>query len=248
MQEKILGVDIGGTGIKGAIVSVKTGELLTERFRLSTPKPATPEAVAGVFTELVDHFGYQGPIGTGFPAIIKQGVAMSASNIDRDWIGKHVAELLGGSCGQSVYVLNDADAAGIAEMQFGEGAGRQGLTMMITIGSGLGSSLFLDGKLLPNTEFGHVIMHGNIAERYASNRTRKDQDLTWTEWGQRFNEYLQYIYKLLSPDTIILSGGASKKFAKYEALLDLPIPIVPARLLNNAGTVGAAFYAGSQTG
>jgi len=243
MQENILGVDIGGTGIKGAIVSIPTGELLTERHRLSTPQPPTPEAVAKVFAELVSHFDYDGPIGVGFPAIIKNGAAMSASNIDRNWIGKHVAELLGTSCGHPAYVLNDADAAGIAEMQFGEGQGRKGLTMMITIGSGLGSSLFLDGKLLPNTEFGHVVMHGDIAERYASNRTRKDKDLSWTEWGKRFNEYLQHIYMLLSPDTIILSGGASKKFAKYENLIDLPIPVVPARLLNNAGTVGAALYA-----
>lgn len=243
-----MGVDIGGTGIKGAIVSIRTGELLTERYRLSTPQPATPKAVAKVFTELVTHFSYQGPIGVGFPAIIKDGMAMSASNIDRNWIGKHVSEVLGGSVGNHTYVLNDADAAGMAEMQFGEGLGRHGLTMMITIGSGLGSSLFLDGKLLPNTEFGHVMMHGNIAERYASNRTRKDQDLSWVEWGKRFNEYLQYIYKLLSPDTIILSGGASKKFAKYEALIDLPIPVMPARLLNNAGTVGAALYAAQQAG
>lgn len=247
MQENILGVDIGGTGMKGAIVSIRTGALLTERYRLATPQPATPEAMAEAFAELIHQFEYEGPIGIGFPAIIKGGIAMTASNIDRDWIGKHVAELLAGNFAHPAYVLNDADAAGIAEMQFGEGRGRQGLTMMITIGSGLGSSLFLDGKLLPNTEFGHLIMHGNIAERYASNRARKDHDLSWIEWGKRFNEYLQHIYMLLSPDTIILSGGASKKFAKYEALIDLPVPVVPARLLNNAGTVGAALYASQES-
>jgi len=243
MQEHILGIDIGGTGIKGALVDVKNGLLATERIRAQTPQPATVKAVAKTFAEVVRQHDYEGPIGVGFPAVVREGVTMTASNIHNEWIGTHAQDVFSNIVGQSVFILNDADAAGIAEMTFGEGKGRKGLTVLITIGSGLGSSLFMDGALIPNTEFGHFKMHGMIAERYASNWTRKEEDLSWGEWGKRFNEYLEQIFLYLSPNVIILSGGVSKKFDKYEACIDLPIPVLPAKLLNNAGTVGAALYA-----
>lgn len=243
MQDVILGFDIGGTGIKGALIDVVKGEMVTERLRAMTPQPATPEEIAKTFAHLVEQHNYSGPIGVGFPAVIRQGMAMTASNIDESWIGTNAEEVFSGVAGQPVYVLNDADAAGIAEMTFGEGRHYQGLVVMITIGSGLGSALFMNGVLIPNTEFGHFKMHGMIAEKYASNKTRKEQDLTWEEWGKRFNEYLQEMYLYLSPNAFILSGGISKKFDKFEPCLDVPIPVKPASLLNNAGTVGAALYA-----
>ena len=245
-MEKILGVDVGGTGIKGALVDVATGELLSERFRLSTPLPATPDAVAETFKGIMAHFDYAGPIGCGFPAVIKGNCALTASNIDKSWIGKNVGACFGTTQEQPIFVLNDADAAAIAEMEYGIGKGQAGLVMMITVGTGIGSCLFLDGKMIPNTEFGHLIMHGKIAEKYCANSTRKNEDLSWEEWAKRFNEYLQHVYHLLSLDAVILSGGVSKKFHKYEKFLELPIPIEPAALLNNAGIVGAAAYAAQQ--
>lgn len=243
MQEQILGIDIGGTGIKGALVDITKGEMVTERLRAMTPQPATPEAVAKTFAQLVKQHNYEGPIGVGFPSVIRNGVAITASNIDKAWIGTNAEAILSDITGQPVYVLNDADAAGIAEMSFGIGQRYKGLVVMITIGSGLGSALFMNGELIPNTEFGHFKMHGDIAEKYASNKTRKSLDLSWEDWGKRFNAYLQELYLYLSPNAFILSGGISKKFNKFEAFLDVPIPIEPASLLNNAGTVGAALYA-----
>ncbi|NRB61430.1 MAG: ROK family protein [Saprospiraceae bacterium] len=243
MQEQILGIDIGGTGIKGALVDITKGEMVTERLRAMTPQPATPEAVAKTFAQLVKQHSYEGPIGVGFPSVIRNGVAITASNIDKAWIGTNAEAILSDMTGQPVYVLNDADAAGIAEMSFGIGQRYKGLVVMITIGSGLGSALFMNGELIPNTEFGHFKMHGDIAEKYASNKTRKSLDLSWEDWGKRFNAYLQELYLYLSPNAFILSGGISKKFNKFEAFLDVPIPIEPASLLNNAGTVGAALYA-----
>ena len=247
MQEQILGVDIGGTGIKGALVDITKGEMITERLRAVTPQPATPKAVAETFAQLVEQHRYEGPIGVGFPSVIRNGVAMTASNIDKSWIGTNTEAILSDITGQPVYVLNDADAAGIAEMSFGEGQRFEGLVIMITIGSGLGSALFMNGELIPNTEFGHFKMHGDIAEKYASNKTRKSLDLSWEDWGKRFDAYLQELYLYLSPNAFILSGGISKRFDKFKAFLDLPIPIKPASLLNNAGTVGAALYAGKRS-
>lgn len=245
-MEQVLGVDIGGTGMKGALIDINTGEMMTERFRLSTPSPATPKAMAETFKGIIEHFEYQGPIGCGFPAVIKGNRALTAANIDKAWIGKNVGEYFGSSKDSPIFVLNDADAAAIAEMEFGIGKGAKGLVIMLTIGTGIGSCLFLDGKMIPNTEFGHVLMHGKSAEKYCANSVRKDLDLSWEEWGKRFNEYLQYMYLLLSPDSFILSGGVSKKFDKFEKFIDLPIDVKPAGLLNNAGIVGAAAYAAQQ--
>lgn len=239
----ILGVDVGGSGIKGAVVDVTTGELQTERLRLETPQPATPEAVSKTFAELVKQHKYKGIIGCGFPAIIKEGEAQSAANISKKWLGTNVIESFSLACNNPVEVLNDADAAGLAEMRFGLGKAQKGVVVLITIGSGLGSALFIDGKLVPNTEFGHMRLHGDIAEVYASSKARKLNDLSWETWGERFNEYLHYLCRIINPDLIILGGGASKKFPKYSEVIDVKVPVRPAQLRNAAGTVGAAVHA-----
>ena len=240
---EVLGVDIGGSGIKGAIVETETGQLQTERFRLKTPQPATPQAVAATLKELVAHFEWQGLIGCGFPAVVQQGVAKTASNIDKDWIGTNAVELFGKQTGCNTFVANDADAAGLAEVTFGAGRNQPGVTIIITIGTGLGSGTFVDGILVPNTELGHFQMHGDIAERYASDAARKKYELSWKKWGGRFNEYLQEVETLFSPDLIILGGGASKKHEKFFEYLDTNARVVPAQLRNEAGIVGAALFA-----
>jgi polyphosphate glucokinase len=244
--DKILGVDIGASGIKGAIVNLKNGELLSERRRLVTPRPANPENMAITFAELTKSFDWQGPVGCGFPAIVKDGVALSAANIDKKWINIDIEGILSKKSGCKVKVCNDADAAGVAEIAFGVGKGQKGVVVLITIGSGLGTALFTDGHLVPNTEFGHVFLNNMIAEHYASNTTREKYDLNWKKWGKRFNEYLLHIERLLTPNMIILGGGISKKYALYEKYIKVTCPVSPAKLLNNAGIVGAAAYAQSQ--
>ncbi len=194
---QILGVDIGGSGIKGAIVDTLTGKLITERHRIDTPQPATPEAIAGVLAQLVVHFHWNGPIGCGFPAAIQNGVARTASNISKAFLGTNVDNLFSEVTSCPCYTLNDADAAGMAEMQFGEGANQSGVVLMITIGTGLGTALFVDGKLMPNTELGHIYLENGLeAERYASDAARKLEDLGWKSWGNRFNTYLTLMEKL----------------------------------------------------
>lgn len=249
MQERnILGVDIGASGIKGAVVDVETGQLLNDRIRLETPEPSTPGAVAATFAELVRQHNWKGLVGCGFPSIIKGGVAYSAANISEEWIGTNVVETLSLASGCPVEVLNDADAAGLAEMQFGLGKGEMGTVLLITIGSGLGSALFIDGKLVPNSELGHIFLRDKkrVAEYYASANARKREDLSWEEWGMRFNEYLQNIERVLNPDLILLGGGTSKRFDKFDTYITIKAPVRPAQLLNAAGTVGAAVYAYQQ--
>lgn len=244
MQDNIvLGIDVGGSGIKGGLVNVATGELLGERLRLETPQPATPEAMAVTFAELVKMHQWTGLVGCGFPAIIKHNVAHTASNIDPSWVDVNVADLFSKTSGCTVEVMNDADAAGIAIMRFGIGKGMKGVVLVITIGTGLGSALFLDGQLLPNTEFGQLIMHNMIAEQYAADSVRKRLELSWEDWGGRFNEYLNHLEDLLSPDLIILGGGGSKVFHEFEAFLHLETVVRPAFLQNHAGTIGAALNA-----
>ena len=246
-EKKILGIDIGGSGIKGAIVDIKTGELITERFRLSTPKPAKPKAVAKVFSEVVEHFQWKGQIGVGFPAIIKNGIAHSAANIDEKWIGINAEKLFSEVTGCPVSVCNDADVAGVAEMQYGTGKGKDGIVILITIGTGLGSAVFHNGILLPNTEFGHLKFKGGIAEHYAADSVRKKEDLSWDKWGARFNEYLVHLERVFTPDLLILGGGASKKMAKFKDQIKINCPVVPAKLLNHAGIIGAASLAALQS-
>ena len=238
---KALGIDIGGSGIKGAPVNLTTGELLDERLRIETPQPATPESVAKAVDDLVKHFNWKGKIGCGFPAAIKYGVVQTASNIDKSWIGTNANELFSKKTGQEVVVLNDADAAGMAEIKMGAGKNLKGTVLMITIGTGIGTALFSEGKLMPNTEFGHLRMGKTIAEAYASGAVRKKEDLSWGEWAKRFNEYLLYIEFLLWPDLIILGGGLSKKHEKFLHYFTTKTKVVPAQFMNNAGIIGAAM-------
>lgn len=241
---EILGVDIGGSGIKGAIVDTETGELKTERVRIPTPQPATPDAVAQTLKKLVETIGYEGPLACGFPARVVNGIVYTAANIDKSWINTPVEELFTKTVGQDVFVANDADVAGLAEMSFGAGREyKKGKTLVLTIGTGIGSALFLDGKMYTNSELGHVILHGDSAERYCSDAAREREDLKWKEWGKRFNEYLTHIEFILAPDVFILGGGASKKFDKYKDELTVKAKVMPAETLNLAGIIGAAMYA-----
>lgn len=241
----ILGIDIGGSGIKGAPVDVAKGELTAPRHRIPTPQPATPNAVAETVAEVARHFDWTGPIGCTFPAVVQNGVTLSAANVDQAWIGTNGQELFGQTTKCPVILLNDADAAGIAEMEFGAGKGKKGVVLMLTFGTGIGSALFVDGKLVPNTELGHIEVRGKDAETRAADRIREEKDLSWKKWAGRVNEYLSYIERLFSPDLIILGGGVSKEHAKFFHHLKTRAPIVPAALFNEAGIVGAALAARS---
>jgi polyphosphate glucokinase len=238
-----LGIDIGGSGIKGALVHTETGELASERHRIPTPQPATPEAVGEAVAELVGRFDTQAPVGCGFPAAIRSGVVMTASNIHPSWIGTPVASRFTERIGRPCVVANDADVAGLAELEFGAGRGVEGVVLMITIGTGLGTALFTGGRLLPNTELGHITLEGMAAERYASDAARKRDDLSWKKWGRRFDAYLRRMEALFWPDLIVLGGGASKKLDRFRDQLTVHTEIVAAHSLNQAGIVGAALLA-----
>ncbi|MFH0758691.1 MAG: ROK family protein [Bacteroidota bacterium] len=239
--KKILGIDIGGSGVKGAIVDTKKGVLLTERYRIPTPQPATPEAVAKVITKIAKHFQWKGPIGVGFPGVIQQGIARTAANVDDSWIDINLNRLFSKATGCIVHVVNDADAAGMAEVKFGAGKGVKGTIILITVGTGLGTVIFTNGKLVPNLEFGHLMLHGADAELYASDAARSKNDMDWDTWAGRFNEYLLRIEELTWPDKIIIGGGASKRGEKFFPFLSTKAPVVPAKLMNEAGIVGAAM-------
>ncbi|MEM7352241.1 MAG: ROK family protein [Acidobacteriota bacterium] len=240
-RQAILGIDIGGSCIKGAPVDVERGELLADRRSIETPNPACPEAVAGVIAELVGHFQWSGAVGCAFPAVIKCGVVLTAANVDKSWIGADGRELLERHSGCEVTLLNDADAAGMAEMRFGAGRGRSGLVIMLTLGTGIGSALFIDGRLVPNTELGHLILDGQVAETRASGRVRTEEALSWEDWATRLDEYLCYVENLLNPDLFILGGGVSAKHEQFMRYLSAATPVVPAEMRNDAGIVGAAL-------
>ncbi|MEU6127936.1 polyphosphate--glucose phosphotransferase [Saccharopolyspora sp. NPDC047091] len=240
------GVDIGGSGIKGCPVDIDGGVLAEERMRIPTPHPSTPGAVADAVAEIVEKFGWSGPVGVTLPSVIKEGVAHSAANIDDSWIGTDAQALFAERLGKSrdqVIVLNDADAAGLAEMRSGSGAGRKGLVVVLTFGTGIGSAMFLDGKLVPNTEFGHIEVDGHDAEKQAAASVKDDLDLSYPEWAPRVSRYVQGLEKFLWPDLFIAGGGVSKKAHKWLPLLDIRTPIVAATLKNDAGIVGAATAA-----
>ena len=236
----VLGIDIGGTGIKGAPVDITRGTLVEERFRIETPSPATPKKVAAVVKQVAAHFSWKGPIGCTLPSVVKHGVVLTAANIDPNWIGCDGSALLKKVIGQPVVLLNDADAAGIAEMKFGAGKGRSDVVAIVTLGTGIGTALFHDGTLMPNSELGHLEVHGKDAERIASNRVREEQDMSWKNWAKNVNEYLQALELLLWPDLFIIGGGVSKKAEKFIPRLKVHAEVVPAKLLNDAGIVGAA--------
>lgn len=239
----VLGIDIGGSGIKGSVVNTATGELSGERVRIPTPQPSTPEAVVDVVGQLVEQLHWSGAIGCTFPAIMKLGVAYSAANVDKSWIGTNAERLIAEKTGQHVVVINDADAAGVAEMHYGAGAGVKGTVIMLTFGTGIGSAFFLDGRLMPNAELGHLQMDGKIAEHRASDRVREELDLSWRKWGKRVTEYMQYVEFLFSPDLFIMGGGVSKRFEEFAEFITPATPVVPAFLKNDAGIVGAAMLA-----
>jgi polyphosphate glucokinase len=240
----VLGIDIGGTGVKAAPVDTTTGELVAERQKLETPHPATPDAVLSVVTELVKSFGWSGKAGVTFPGVVVGGTIRTAANLDPGWIGMDGAAAFGQATGLDVTLLNDADAAGVAEMRFGAGRGQVGVVLMLTLGTGIGSALFIDGILVPNTEFGHIEIRGKDAEKRASEHAREAGDLSWGRWAGRVDEYLEHMEQLLSPSLIIIGGGISKKSDKFLPLLTgLQAPVVPAAMHNDAGIVGAALAA-----
>jgi polyphosphate glucokinase len=239
----ILGIDIGGSGVKAGVVDVAKGCLVGERLRIPTPVPATPEAVQVAVASLVREFSWKDTVGCGFPGVIHDGRAMTAANIDPAWIGTDVAGLFADATGCPFHVLNDADAAGIAEMRFGAGRGRLGVVLVVTVGTGLGSALFSDAVLVPNTEFGHILVRGKVAERYASAAVREREHQSWSKWGKRFNRYLQRMEELVWPDLFIIGGGASKKHERFFPQIDVQAEIVPAQLRNEAGIIGAALSA-----
>lgn len=241
----ILGIDIGGSGIKGAPVNVESGEMLAERFRVATPRPSKPSRVAKTVADIAQHFEWNGKVGCGFPSAMRAGVALTAANVHKKWIGTDAAALFSEATGCSVSVVNDADAAGLAEVRFGAGRDHKGVIIVITIGTGLGTALFVDGRLFPNAELGHLEMDGKEAEWHASDAARKRDKLSWEEWGIRFNRYLHELERLLWPDMIILGGGISKRFPRFQAYLDVGAQVLPAQLLNDAGIVGAALAADS---
>jgi len=239
----VVGVDIGGTGVKGAVADLDTGELATERVRLDTPHPATPDSVASTVTDLLKQVPGSGPVGLTLPAVIRKGIVETASNIDESWIGVNAVELFASMTAREVSVINDADAAGSAEVRYGAGKGVAGVVVVITLGTGIGSALFVDGTLVPNTELGHLHLHGGDAEDWAAESIREHDELSWKEWGHRLQRYLEQIERVLWPQLIIIGGGVSKKSDKFFPHINLSTKMVPATLHNDAGIVGAAMFA-----
>jgi len=238
-----IGVDIGGTGIKGAPVDLDAGAFAAERIRIPTPQPATPDAVAAIVKEIVTKLDAPGTIGLTLPSVVLDGVVQTAANIDHEWIGTDATALFEEATGRPVGVVNDADAAGIAEVRFGAGKDRHGVVLLLTLGTGIGSALFVDGTLVPNTELGHLPLHHGDAEDWAAESVRGDDDLSWKEWGQRLSDYMELVEKLLWPNLIIIGGGVSRKSEKFLPHIRARTEIVPAQLLNDAGIVGAALFA-----
>jgi polyphosphate glucokinase len=235
-------VDVGGSGIKGAIVDTGTGELITDRHRIVTPAPATPEKVTGVVQELIHHFEWKEVMGCGFPCVVHRGVSYSAANIHKSWIGINIEDLFTEATGCRTVVINDADAAGLAEMRFGAGADMQrGVVLVLTVGTGIGTAIFSDCHLVPNTELGHLEMDGKDAERRVSDAIRQKKKMTWSEWGTKFDAYLKLIDRLFFPDLIIVGGGISKEFDDFSPFLTVHTRVVPAKLRNLAGIIGAAM-------
>lgn len=246
-----IGIDIGGTGIKGGIVDLSAGKLIGERVRIDTPKPATPAAVAEVVAQIVSELAAraeapeaQGPVGVAFPAIIHRGVARSAANVDKSWIGTDVDALFTERLGRTVHVMNDADAAGLAEARFGAGEGVEGTVLVITLGTGIGSALIHDGVLVPNVELGHLEIDSAVAETRASASARERDELSWKEYAKRLQRFFSHVEFLFSPTLFIIGGGISKRAEDYLPRLSLDTPITVATSKNNAGIVGAALQWG----
>lgn len=238
---EVLGIDVGGSGIKGAMIHMETGEMRSPRFRIPTPKSRKPDAMAQVVAEIVRHFDYKGPVGCGFPSVIKNGVCHSKGNLHKSWVGQNVEELFSAATGNDFTVINDADAAGYAAMNYGIGKDMKGFVVMITIGTGLGSGAFLDGRLIPNFELGQIPYkeHKKI-ESWAAASAKERENLTYQKWGKRFNKFLKLVELIVSPDTIILGGGTSKDWDEFKDCITISTPVIPAGLQNHAGIIGAA--------
>ena len=239
---QVLGIDIGGSGMKAAVVDISTGEMVSDKHRINTPKPATPEAMAEVVAELAAHFSWTGPVGVGFPGVIQQGIVRTAANLDKSWVDVDGDAIFTKAAGCDVVLVNDADAAGLAEVSFGAGKGVKGVVILLTLGTGIGSAIFVDGTLVPNSEFGHLIIDGKIAEDRASSRIKDEKDLSYKKWGKALEGVLQEMEKLFWPELFILGGGISKNFDEFEDHLDdVHTKVMPAEMLNRAGIVGAAL-------
>jgi polyphosphate glucokinase len=241
----VLGIDIGGSGIKGALVDVESGEFLQDRVRIPTPSPGDPDQVIEVIQRIVEHFNWDGKIGAGFPGVVRKGVVQTAANVSHEWVGEDLALLIKKATGCKAVVLNDADAAGLAEMRFGEGKRYEDdFVLFLTIGTGIGSAIFVKGQLWPNSEFGHLQVRGKDAEHRAGDGVRQAKDLSWKSWGNRLKEVLQTYDLLMNPDVMILGGGVSKEFKKYgKYLKGMQADVIPAALQNQAGIIGAAMAA-----
>lgn len=238
---QLYGVDVGGSGVKGAPVDIERGELIGDRFRIPTPQPSTPAAVAATVAAVVSHHRWDGPIGVTIPGVVKHGVVSTAANIDDAWIGTNAEELFAAVTGRPAKVLNDADAAGTAEMTYGIGAAEPGLVILLTFGTGIGSAMFYEGRLIPNSELGHLEFSGMVAEHYAAARLVERDDMAIEPWARRVGEYLRYVERALTPDLFIFGGGISKRFDQFAQFLEVATPVKVAELRNNAGIVGAAL-------
>jgi polyphosphate glucokinase len=238
---KVLGIDIGGSGMKAAVVDVRTGKLLTDRYRVKTPDPSTPEAMAKVVAQLARHFNWRGPIGCGMPGPVKDGRIMTANNIDKSWLGVVAHQVFSKACGQKVVVINDADAAALAEMKFGAGRNVRGVVVLLTLGTGIGSAVFHDGVLVPNTELGQIELDGKNAEKFASARVRKSKNMGWKKWAKHVARYVETVEHLMWPDLIFIGGGVSKRANKFIPRIKTQAKVLPAKLQNNAGIIGAAL-------
>lgn len=244
MAEPVLGIDIGGSGIKANLVDLDLGEPVGDRLKVDTPQPSTPEAVAGVVREMAEHFAVTGPVGCTFPAVVRHGVTMSAANVDESWIGTDAAALFSRVTGRRVAVVNDADAAGLAEMAFGAGKNRDGVVICLTFGTGIGSAVFTHGVLVPNTEFGHLNFRDfDSVEDWVAARVKDEEGLSWAEWGDRVDAFLRHLEVIMSPDLIVVGGGVSRKFGRFSGHLHTRCEVVAATLRNEAGIVGAAMAA-----
>ncbi|KPK60711.1 MAG: polyphosphate glucokinase [Gammaproteobacteria bacterium SG8_31] len=240
------GIDIGGSGIKGAPVDIERGCLAAERHRIPTPRHSTPAGVGDVVRQLLDHFQWSGDAGCTFPAVVKHGVTHTAANVDDAWIGCRADETLSAIAGRELHLINDADAAGLAEVRFGAARDTNGTVIVLTLGTGIGSAIFLDGHLLPNTEFGHLEIRGKAAERRASDRVRKEKQLDWGAWAERVEEYLRRMEDLFWPDLFVIGGGVSKQHDSFLPRIRTRTPVVPAMLRNHAGIIGAALRAAGE--
>lgn len=242
MGKKVLGIDVGASAVKGGIVDLSKGEMISERFKIKTSTP--PAAIADVvdaFAKIVAHFDWKGEIGVGFPSLVKNHVVCSASNVDPAWVGQDIRKVFGKKVKLPIFAINDADAAGVAERAFGGGRGQQGTVILLTLGTGIGSALFRDGILIPNTEFGHLKFHGDIAEKYCSSHVKDMEELSMKKWAKRLDRYLNHLELLFSPDLFLIGGGISRKFDKFKDYLTVEAAIRPAEMKNVAGIVGAAM-------